>query len=1190
MVRLELNLLGTFQAVLDGHPLTTFRSDKVRALLAYLAMEGERPQSRDTLANLLWSDYPQDAARTSLRQALSNLRRTLAPLELIAEPLLSITRQDITLAGSHPNIWVDTHRFDTLLGECARHVHQDLTRCSQCIRRLGEASELYRGDFLAGLSLTNSPAFDEWRLLQQESRHQEMLTALNALTLYYSFMGQEERVLKYAHQTLGLIPWHEAAYRQVMNTLVRLKRRHEALAQYEQCRQILADELGVEPEKETVALYEFIKNEEAAAPSSPRLTAAPLVMGLKRAALQYSLPPQATPFIGREQELDHLASLVVDPAYRLVTIVGEGGVGKTRLALATAGRLSHAFTGGVWFVSLTGLSEQSDETIGNILAGAIADTLGFRFRNQNETQDQLFDYLRQKEMLLILDNFEHLLAGVPFVLALWRRAPRLILLLTSRERLNVQAEYTLRLEGLPVPAEAASDAVTYSSLKLFAERADRTPAGFSFSPDNVPDVAQVCRLVEGIPLGIELAAALVEQVSPAEMAGTIRQNLAFLATTMADMPARHRSMHAVFDYSWQLLTLNEQQALAQISIFRGTFDLPAAGSILALIETPAAAPAEGDKSTIHKLLSSAVDKSLLRYLGDGRYEIHQLLRQFTAEKLKTITSDECRVETLQKRHSHYYLSYIGEREAALNGQELPRALADIRQEMDNIRQAWQWAIQHKKLTLIGDSLPALARFYTVASLFQEGEAMLTLALEQVHWWAGDDEARDVYARMLAEQAAFLNALGRYEDAISTAQAAVTAAAHQAGSYSAAAGTLQWGMALWYQGDLTAANPLIEQALSLAQAIRPSSVATQLLVVDSLRAMGSLAYRFGRYAGAREYYEQALALAHDLDDRHGESQALRSLGAVARNLAEYEAAQAYYQQGLIINQELGDRYGQGSTLNSLGDVSYYLGHFSEALTYYEQSLAISRDIGDRRGEAIALNNLGTFYDGMGQYETAQRFHEQALQLKREIGFQRGEGWALDCLGLVYHHQGAPQLAHDYFEQALALFRELGDPIGQGFALTYLGHALAELGRLQKAAVIYREALRIRRTTLGQPHQAMETLAGLARVLLAQGKTGEALAQVEEILGFLAHHSLDGTYERFLIYLTCCRVLAVVGDVRTTSVRQTAQSLLQKQAAGISDTALRRSFLERVAAHQALMEETFDKTMSKNAINGELSVHG
>jgi DNA-binding SARP family transcriptional activator len=330
MARLALNLLGTFQAALDGRPLTAFRSDKARALLAYLVVEEERPHPRDTLAELLWGDYPQEAARASLRQVLSNLRQAFAALEPAPEPLLTITRQNVTLTGSHPELWVDARRFDELMSEAARHVHQELARCSACISHLGEASELYQGDFLAGLFLPDSPTFDEWRLLQQEARHQEMLTALNALTIYYGVMGEEERVLTYAHQTLALVPWHEAAHRQVMNALVRLGRRNEALAHYEQCRQILADELGVEPEPETVALYEFIKSDQATGRATAYRPVSPVspARRLQEDAFQHNLPPQVTPFFGREQELDRLAGLLVDPAYRLVTVAGEGGVGR----------------------------------------------------------------------------------------------------------------------------------------------------------------------------------------------------------------------------------------------------------------------------------------------------------------------------------------------------------------------------------------------------------------------------------------------------------------------------------------------------------------------------------------------------------------------------------------------------------------------------------------------------------------------------------------------------------------------------------------------------------------------------------------------------------------------------------------------------------------------------------------------
>lgn len=263
MQRLELRLFGTFQADWDGAPLPGFRSDKVRALLVYLAVEGRRTHNRQVLWALLWGEYPEKSARASLRSALYNLRQILEPMAAESEfPFLTITRKSVAFHADHPDCWVDVAEFDALVTTYRSHPHRDLNRCSTCVQRMTQLIDLYRGDFLTGLLLSDSPAFDEWRLLQQETRHRQVADALDALTAHHSAWGHYDQAARYARRQIELTPWKEGAYRQLMHALALDGRRSAALAEYETCRHVLQQELHVEPDRQTTALYEQIRDEE----------------------------------------------------------------------------------------------------------------------------------------------------------------------------------------------------------------------------------------------------------------------------------------------------------------------------------------------------------------------------------------------------------------------------------------------------------------------------------------------------------------------------------------------------------------------------------------------------------------------------------------------------------------------------------------------------------------------------------------------------------------------------------------------------------------------------------------------------------------------------------------------------------------------------------------------------------------
>ncbi|MFQ5421622.1 MAG: BTAD domain-containing putative transcriptional regulator, partial [Anaerolineae bacterium] len=564
MIQLQLALLGPFQASWRGEPLSGFRSDKARALLAYLALAGEEPQPRAHLAALLWGEKGEAAARGSLRAALSNLRRILSPLKDEGRSPLKTTRHAVSWQPDE-RVWLDTAVLDTLLRQCRAHPHDYVAHCPACLPRLRQAVALYRGDFLVGLSLGGSPVFTEWQRIQQETWHQRVLSTLETLTGAYLQAGDWDAAVHYARRQLALVPWLEPAHRQLMRALAWRGEEAAALAQYHACRRILAEELEVEPEARTTALYQQIRDGRlpAAAPVS--------------APLRNNLPAAVTPFIGRKTEMDALCQQLSDPDYRLISLTGEGGVGKTRLALAAARQVLSHFPDGVWFIPL------ADTTAANnaeaALTTAITAVLGLAAAPPSASQ--LPAVLRQKQMLLILDNLEGLLAAassavIPFLLHLIRHAPGVSLLVTSRALLNVQAEWSLRLDGLPVPAAGETAIEEYASVRLFVERAGRISGGFRMTAQNRPHVADICRLSDGLPLAIELAAAWTSHYTCAEIARSMRQNLGFLASNLPDLPPRHRSIYAVMEHSWALLAPAEREAYRNLAVFQGSFTRAAA--------------------------------------------------------------------------------------------------------------------------------------------------------------------------------------------------------------------------------------------------------------------------------------------------------------------------------------------------------------------------------------------------------------------------------------------------------------------------------------------------------------------------------------------------------------------------------------------------------------------------------------
>lgn len=624
MAALSICLLGTFQVTLDGKPVTAFATAKVRALLAYLGVEAERPHPRPVLAYLLWPDQPERAALHNLRQALVVLRQAIGDREA-DPPFLLITRQTIQF-NPHSSHWLDIAAF-TRLFAASQQPDQ--------VERWRQATDLYQGDFMAGLGMRDNIAFEEWVLVRREQYYHQALEALDRLAEHYERRGKYGQAIHYARRQIALAPWQERAHRQVMRCLAWSGQRNAALAQYESCRLLLRQELEVEPAEETTILYvqiragELEKPETRAQPNEPGIeTKRTAINSLPSSLLlrpRHNLPIPLTSFIGREKELAQVVAYLTGSDCRLLTLAGPGGMGKTRLALQAAARAASVFCDGVYFVPLDAIPKAE------LLAFAIGNVLNL------SSADLLLDYLRPRKVLLVLDSFERLLDGAELLVDLLQAAPKVKIMVTSQARLNLQAEWLMQVDALlfPTSLPACSQEKTlfieemgawekilrdFSAVYLFVQRARQVEAGFTLSPKTGPDVVRLCQLVEGMPLGIELAAAQVDECFPKAIAHGVENGLERLATTRRDVPSRHRSLRALFNYSWALLEKTECASLQRLSVFQGEFDAEAAGAV-------------ADTSPVE--LAALVSKSLLRQTPTGRYAMHQLLRQYAAERLRT---------------------------------------------------------------------------------------------------------------------------------------------------------------------------------------------------------------------------------------------------------------------------------------------------------------------------------------------------------------------------------------------------------------------------------------------------------------------------------------------------------------------------------------------------------------------------
>lgn len=1085
---LSLHLLGSPIIELNQKPLGRFRSAKSLALLAYLAIERKSKHGRSSLITLFWPDLPEDNARQNLSQTLTRLRDTLGA----AGEMVRADRQFVWLDDSVA-ITLDIDAFRRLLNEVEHHRHDLKITCSTCQEKLAQAVALTRGELLAGIEINDSSVFEEWLLLERERIHQLLLEVLADLAEGALANGRYEQAIQYARRQVALESWRELAHRQLMQALALNGQREASLAQYENCRQILEKELGVEPTSLTQQLAADIRAEKVQ--SSPsQLTTTP----------NSNLPNSLTPFIGRTSELVDIEQQLQTAAARIVTVVGLGGMGKTRLALEVGRKITGQPIGrwdGVWFIPLVGVESAEGIPL------AIAHTLGLSLTEKETPAETVIKKLQNRRLLLILDNFEHLLDGRGWILKLLQTASEVQLLITSRERLRLMAEDVYELEGLsvPPPETPLTRARDYDAVSLFSDLARRIDKQFRLDESRWPAVVQICRTLEGLPLGIELAVSLLENGTLAEVVAQISQEAVVLATDALGIAPHQRSLAQVFEQSWRGLALAEQAALARLSLMRGVFTWEDA--LIVGGATPV---------TLNRLRHS----SLLRAAGIGRLQIHELVRQFAAAKL---AQQPTWLKEGGREHARLYLGRIG---GYVSEQKTLRPA--IWEALDNIYAAWQWALQQRNAPLLLHSVVGLCRFHTDYSLYEAGLAQM----QAVGWLYADYRLeemtaveRELLGRALALESGILADMGLYAETMATAERALAVAPPGADPSLLAAIAYQRGRIALHQGESDAALDIFLAGLADVRQGTDRAIEAALL-----REVGSVYRQRGDYLTFISYLEEVLAIYQALDDTAKIQQMFYFLGFYKVVAGRYWAGYLNLLEAKALNDVTHSIYHEAAIESCIGLVETLLGQYESGLARHQVAYRQLLPIDGTWRTVTLLIHMAATQMALGELAAAADSLAEAERIAKK-----------DTMVELQAHAG----------------------LAQGYRLYLAGDRTA--ARRQLARVV--EQMAHLKRMIG----IVEAEILQAYIALEQLELEQEDLPIEVSLRYVAEQRLDGAYQREALYWMAYQVAASDYPALASAILARGQAFVVGAAEEIEEIRLRNSYLQAAPVARLLAFE-------------------
>jgi predicted ATPase/DNA-binding SARP family transcriptional activator len=1037
---LSVTLFGSPQFK-RGNQQISIQRRKDLALLIYLVSTSQ-PQGRDILATLLWPDQTQTDARSNLRKSLSRLKT------LLGEASIVTAQGQVRL---HPDLSIDLDvlRFQQHLQQVKKHGHvrgvSGPHLCAECQNALQAAVAVYNADFLQAFSLSDSAAFEEWQFFQSESLRQNLAEALEHLIHQLTYKGEYSTAIEYGRRWLALDKFHEAAHRQLMILYALNNQQAAAIRQFEECARILKEELGAQPETATLKAYEAIRRKKIhellkiskETKSLPVYETGPEKTSAARPRIIHNLPLHTTPFVARENELKETTRLLKEPFCRLLTLLGPGGSGKTRLAIQIARSVAtdfdERFKDGIWFVSLAPLTDPRS------IAGAITEVLEISgFIKGVDTSEKLLSHLHGRHILLVLDNFEHLLGAesIKLVSDILNVAPHGQILVTSRERLNVEGEYVFPVEGLEIPAEVAPLSSqgaeptprVFGAIQLFEQCARRIQPSFKITKRNFIPISRICRNVQGMPLGIELAATWLQVLSPEEISREIERSLDFLESSWRDLPDRQRSLRAVFDSSWTLLDKQLRPILKALSIFRTSFTREAAQAVAGASARP---------------LLDLANKSWIQRTSHGRYQIHELLRQYVFEKLQM---EQASFDQVQKQYSEYYADFSFSMWQMLKGSDPARAFVEAESEYENLRTAWLWLVSNNSLeTAVERMLPTLFHYSEVRSKVPELLKLVEIGLNAVESFKGESRYK-VEAVLRTVQGAF--SVDGFSIRLSVNEALFpsnTATIQRAWSLSHEVMKFQelgfWGilLALVYGRNVKFEDGLAELEGMLSHFQRQGASwelanaylhLIRLLIINRdgpLKQLDTLI----------EYLSRALEIFSSLEDRVN----------VAHTLIQWGELK-FYQQDL--KGAIRQREAARSTLLSIGEwaqateilwgiseLYLQLGDFQRSFDGFHEIANTFLEHGMIQPAVGTLSKLSFEKVRYGDLSEALSLRQRCLAMLEETGLEYQFAWNYWEMGEILRISGNLTEAGAWFERSRPIFENFDDRVGTSFYYRGIG---------------------------------------------------------------------------------------------------------------------------------------------------------